>query len=107
VVSSEATQAVCTVDVYGLRPVQSGQLSRDVTKRVSLVATVLHQNYFQFDGNYYKPPTGIAMGSPLSATMVEVYLQYTEEIFIKNDFTCLYLRHVESFFYQRYVDDIL
>jgi hypothetical protein len=34
VVSSEATQAVCIVDVYGLRPVQSGQLSRDVTKRV-------------------------------------------------------------------------
>jgi hypothetical protein len=34
VVSSEATQAVCNVDVYGLRSVQSGQLSRDVTKRV-------------------------------------------------------------------------
>jgi hypothetical protein len=34
VVSSEATQAVCIVDVYGLRPVQSGQLSRDVTKRI-------------------------------------------------------------------------
>jgi hypothetical protein len=37
VVSSEATQAVCIVDVYGLRPVQSGQLSRDVTKRVQWV----------------------------------------------------------------------
>jgi hypothetical protein len=34
VLSSEAIQAVCIVDVYGLRPVQSGQLSRDVTKRV-------------------------------------------------------------------------
>jgi hypothetical protein len=32
VVSSESTQAVCIVDVYGLRPVQSGQLLRDVTK---------------------------------------------------------------------------
>jgi hypothetical protein len=30
VVSSEATQAVFIVDVYGLRPVQSGRLSRDV-----------------------------------------------------------------------------
>jgi hypothetical protein len=37
VVSSEATQAVCIVAVYGLRPVQSGQLSMDVTKRVQLV----------------------------------------------------------------------
>src|SRR5215471_16626971 len=34
VVSSEATQAVCIVDVYGLRPIQSGQLSINVTKRV-------------------------------------------------------------------------
>jgi hypothetical protein len=32
VVSSEATQAVSIVDVYGLRLVQCGQLSRDVTK---------------------------------------------------------------------------
>jgi hypothetical protein len=32
-VSSEATQAVCIVDAYALLPVQSGQLSRDVTKR--------------------------------------------------------------------------
>jgi hypothetical protein len=34
VVSSEANQAVCIVDVYGLRPIQSDQLSRDVTKCV-------------------------------------------------------------------------
>jgi hypothetical protein len=37
VVSSEATEAVCIVDVYGLRPVQSGQLSWDVTKSVQWV----------------------------------------------------------------------
>jgi hypothetical protein len=30
---SEATQAVCIVDVYGLRPVQSGQLSSAVTRQ--------------------------------------------------------------------------
>jgi hypothetical protein len=34
VVSSEATPAVCIVAVYGLRSVQSDQLSRDATKRV-------------------------------------------------------------------------
>jgi hypothetical protein len=28
VLTSEATQEVCIVDVYGLRPVQSGQLPR-------------------------------------------------------------------------------
>jgi hypothetical protein len=40
VVSSESTQAVRIVDVYGLRPVQSGQLSRDVTKCVQWVQVV-------------------------------------------------------------------
>jgi hypothetical protein len=40
VVSSEATQAVCMLDVYGLRPVQSGQLSRDVTKWLRLVTSL-------------------------------------------------------------------
>jgi hypothetical protein len=27
-----------------------------IQQRMSLVTIVLHQNYFQFDGNYYKPP---------------------------------------------------
>jgi hypothetical protein len=35
VVSSEANQAVFMVNVYGLRSVRSGQLSKDVTKRVN------------------------------------------------------------------------
>jgi hypothetical protein len=35
VVTSEAAQAICIVDVYGLRSVQCGQLSRDVTKSVT------------------------------------------------------------------------
>jgi hypothetical protein len=46
VVSSEATQAVCIVDVYGLRPFQSGQLSRDVTKCVQWVQFLLNCSLF-------------------------------------------------------------
>jgi hypothetical protein len=48
VVSSEATQPVRIVDVYGLRPVQSGQLSRDVTERVTLgyMNAVIKSCYF-------------------------------------------------------------
>jgi hypothetical protein len=37
VVTSDTTPAVCIVDVYGLRPVQCGQLSRDITKCVQWV----------------------------------------------------------------------
>jgi hypothetical protein len=43
-VCSEATQAFCIVDLYGLRPVQSGQLSRDVTKRVQWIRFLQEPN---------------------------------------------------------------
>jgi 2-succinyl-5-enolpyruvyl-6-hydroxy-3-cyclohexene-1-carboxylate synthase len=42
------------------------------------------------------------MGSPLSATMADIYLQYIEEMFIKHR-----LETQETIFYRRYVDDIL
>jgi hypothetical protein len=44
VVSSEVIQAVCIVVVYGLRPVQGGQLSGDVTKRVSVPRLIAGSN---------------------------------------------------------------
>jgi hypothetical protein len=63
---------------------------------ITLVTIVQRQNYFQFDHHFYKPPTGIAMGSPLSATMAEIYLQYIEEMFIKH-----WLETREIIFYRR------
>jgi hypothetical protein len=42
------------------------------------------------------------MGSPLSATMAEIYPQCIEEMFIKH-----WLETREIIFYRRYVDDIL
>jgi hypothetical protein len=46
VVSSEATQAVYIVDVYGLRPVQSGQLAWDVTKCGKSINALIKSCYF-------------------------------------------------------------
>jgi len=42
------------------------------------------------------------MGSPISSTMAEVYLQYTEETYIKQ-----WLESKEILYYKRYIDDIL
>ena len=42
------------------------------------------------------------MGSPLSSTMAEVYLQYIEETYIKQ-----WLDSKKIIYYKRYVDDIL
>ena len=37
------------------------------------------QNYFQYNNQYYKPENGIAMGSPISGILAEIYLQLIEE----------------------------
>ena len=68
---------------------------------ILLIDTVLSQNYFQYNHQYYKPDTGIAMGSPLSSTMTETYLQYFEELLVKH-----WLESKEIIFYRQYVDDI-
>jgi hypothetical protein len=48
----------------------------------------MNQNYFQYEVQIYLPQKGIAMGSPISRTMVEIYLQYLEESHtIKHDNT--------------------
>jgi len=42
------------------------------------------------------------MGSPISSTLAEIYLQYLQGIYVKH---CL--ENKEITFYKRYVDDIL
>ena len=73
-----------------------------IKETLELTGTVLHQNYFQYDNNYYQPNHGIAMGSPLSSTIAEIYLQYFEELTIKH-----WMETNELIYYKRYVDDII
>jgi hypothetical protein len=63
---------------------------------------MLNQNYFQYNDKYFKPTQGIAMGSPLSSTLAEIYLQYFEEMMIKH-----WMETSEITYYRRYVDDIM
>jgi hypothetical protein len=67
-----------------------------------LLNTIMNQNYFQYDGQIFQPQKGIAMGSPISGTMAETYLQYLGTTKIKH-----WLESREIVFYKRYVDDIL
>ena len=45
---------------------------------------------------------GIAMSSPLSSTLAEIYLQYLEELIIKH-----WIETNEILYYRRYVDDTI
>ena len=51
-----------------------------ITQNLELIKTILHPNYFHYNDNYYQPINGIAMGSPLSSTIAEIYVQYFEEL---------------------------
>jgi len=62
----------------------------------------MKQNYFQYSGRFLQPDKGIPMGSPISSTMAEVYLQYIEETYITQ-----WLESKEIVYCKRYVDDIL
>jgi len=63
--------------------------------------TILRQNCFSFLGQIYQPDKGLAMGSPISGTMTEIFLQFENSI-IKHLIDAKILS-----FYSRYVDDIL
>jgi len=62
----------------------------------------MKQNYFQYNGQFFQPDKGTAMGSHISCKMAEVYLQYIEETYAKQ---CL--ENKEIVYYKRYADNIL
>jgi hypothetical protein len=75
------------------------QISQQV---LILLKEVLSQNYFTFQQRIYQPEQGIAMGSPISGTIAEIFLQHFEDTNIKH---LLDTKNIA--FYKRYVDDIL
>ena len=77
--------------------------NEQVTNQINqLLDTILKQNYFAFDDNIYQPEKGISMGSPISNTTAEIFLQDLENKHLKQ---ILDTQNIIS--YTRYVDDIL
>lgn len=69
---------------------------------LSLLKITLDQNFFVFNNKFYQQLTGLAMGSPLSPLLSEVFLKNLEiNIITSNQ---LFKNHVV--FWRRYVDDI-
>jgi len=69
---------------------------------MTLLNTILRQNYISFLGQIYQPDKGVTMGSPISGTMAEIFLQQLENNIIKHLIDTKILS-----FYTRYMDDIL
>jgi hypothetical protein len=45
---------------------------------MDLLIVILNRNYFQYNGKYFKPTKGIAMGIPVSSIVTEIFLQFFE-----------------------------
>jgi hypothetical protein len=74
-----------------------------ITKQIiNLLEIILKQNYFSFQNNIYQPEKGVSMGSLISRTIAEIFLQHTENTHIK-----LIMDTKNIIYYIKYVDDIL
>ena len=67
-----------------------------------ILNVTIQQNFFVFDDKFYQQNQGLAMGSPLSPFLADVFINHLEESQIsQND---LFRKHI--FKWYRYVDDI-
>jgi hypothetical protein len=80
----------------------SGLSTDAINELIDLLQITLEQNYFAFNGKYYLQDKGLAMGSPLSGILSEIYLNNFEN---KNIFTDKKNFASKIIFYKRYVDD--
>ena len=76
--------------------------SQIMTQIIELTKIVLSQNYFMFQDKIYHTNKGVAMGSPISSTIAEIFIQHYEKNYIKRILDVKNITH-----YTRYVDDIL
>ena len=91
-----------TIHLIKCRLLHNGLENVYVNQIVKLLTTVLKQNYFRFNNKFYEQTDGLAMGSPLSAILSEIFLQHHENEILEN------LKHNhDAELYVRYVDDIL
>jgi hypothetical protein len=72
--------------------------TRDI---MSFLRMIMNQNCFQYEVKFYKPTSGVAMGSPLSSNMAEIFLQDLEQNRLKHP-----LRGKKIVYYNRYIDYI-
>jgi hypothetical protein len=57
--------------------------SRLIEQTTHALEIIWKQNYFQYNNRFYQPRKGVAMGSPISSMVAEIYLQYLEDSHLK------------------------
>jgi hypothetical protein len=68
---------------------------------ITLLETILRQNHFVLQEQIYHPDKGVAMGSPISGTIAEIFIQHLEDTYNRH-----LMESKDTIFYTRYVDNI-
>lgn len=68
-----------------------------IKELVYLTKICMHENWFQFNGKYYKQNHGCCMGSPLSPFIVDLFISYFEsELKKQGNFPRIWYRYVDD-----------
>ena len=70
-------------------------------KYAKIVEETMHQNHCRFNNTFYKPPKGLAMESPISLILTEIFMNDFENRILKGSRFWGMIEH-----WARYVDDI-
>ena len=63
-----------------------------------VLACSTESTYFQYQDSYYEQIEGVAMGSPLSPIVANIYMEYSEEMALES-------AQLRPKVWKRYVDD--
>jgi len=81
-----------------LQKTHSPQETKEI---IALLKTALDQNTFRFEDKIYKQPNGLAMGSPLSGILADIFMNKVENTFLASK-SAKGIIH-----WNRYVDDVI
>lgn len=71
---------------------------------ITLLDVISKQNYFEFNNKFYEQTDGLPMGSPLSGTLANIYLNHFEKTHVNSN-SNKYKNNI--IYWHRYVDDVL
>ena len=89
IITLDITDLFVNLPIQGILTTTKFWLNRNtndselIKQTLYILEIIMKQNYFQYNERFLQPDKGIAMGSPISSTMAEAYLQYIGETFIK------------------------
>ena len=83
-----------------IRKVMMKGWSINIQQLKTLLKVCLNNTYFEQNGNFYRQKFGVAMGSPVSAVIANLYLDHIDKLVNRK-------HKKDILLYMRYVDDIL